>query len=123
MNRLVLYAILGVTALARNASADDRLFAAVREQDRAAVQALIKGGADVNSMRPDGATALHWAAYADDTPIAQALLAAGAKANVLNQLGVSPLHLACENASRQMVALLLEAGANPNAPEGLETPM
>lgn len=125
MKRLVCFAIvIGMSALATNASADDRLIDAVRQQDRAAVQALIKRGGDLNFARPDGATAMHWAAYSDDLQIAQALITAGAKADVLNQLGISPLHLACENGSPQMVALLLKAGASPNkAPEGRETPL
>ena len=41
------------------------LIAAVRAQDAGASRALIDRGAAVDAVQPDGATALHWAAYHD----------------------------------------------------------
>ncbi len=70
---------------------------------------------DVDTPQPDGATALHWAAYRDDLDTARLLLDHGATAGATNDLGVTPLHLACENASAQMVRALLDAGASANA--------
>ncbi len=106
------------------ASADDRLIAAARRDDVAAVRALLAASAKADVPQGDGATALHWAAHFDNLPMAEALLAAGAKANVANDLGVTPLWLACLNGSEPMVARLLKAGADPNRglPSG-ETPL
>ena len=97
-----------------------RLIDAVERQQAPAVAALLDaaGGSDetdVNAARPDGATALHWAAYHDDLETARRLTVAGADAGAANDLGVTPLALACENGSAGMVRLLLAAGADPNA--------
>lgn len=115
--------VLGLANVA-SAAADGKLFDAVKRHDRAAVQALLKSGADVNGARPDGATVLHWAAYDDDQAMVETLVRAGANANAVNELGIAPLHLACGNGSAPMVELLLKAGANPNGgPAGQETPV
>ncbi len=99
---------------------DLRLIDAVKRQDAPAIAALLgaAGGADgidVNAAQPDGATALHWAAYHDDLETARRLADAGAGAAAVNDLGVTPLALACDNGSPGMVALLLAAGADPGA--------
>lgn len=80
--------------------------------------------ADVNAPAPDGATALHWATYADDAELVDRLIRAGANVRAVNQYGVTPLSLACTNGSVRVVERLLEAGADPNGalPEG-ETPL
>ena len=107
------------------ASARDlRLVEAVKRQDKQAVQALLAQKVDVNITQPDGATALHWAAYRDDLATTEALLKAGAKANVVNDYGVSPLSLAATHAAAPVVEALLKAGANVNLalPTG-ETPL
>jgi ankyrin repeat protein len=70
--------------------------------------------ADVNGAQADGMTALHWAAYHNDTRTVERLLAAGAKVSAANRYGVTPLSLACTNGKTAIVELLLEAGANPN---------
>ena len=94
-------------------SDDQRLIEAVRSQDTAVVRALVPE-TDVNVSQPDGATALHWAAYRDDNESASLLLAAGANADAANELGVTPLALACGTANSVMVGMLLAAGADPN---------
>ena len=104
---------LSVPALAQDP--DLRLVNAVRHDDREAVRALLQEQVDVNLPQPDGATALHWAAYLDDLETADLLLGAGATADATNELGVTPLYLACENGSAALVRKLLSAGATPHA--------
>ena len=91
-----------------------RLVNAVRHDDRDAVRALLQQQVDVNARQPDGATALHWAAYLDDLETADLLIGAGAVADFTNELGVTPLYLACENGNAALVRKLLSAGATPH---------
>jgi ankyrin repeat protein len=91
-----------------------RLSEAVRSGNRDAVRALLRAKADVNAAEPDGTTALHWAARADDIEIGRLLLASGARVDSANRYGVTPLSLAAVNGSATMIEALLAAGANPN---------
>lgn len=91
------------------------LVEAVRQNDKAAVRALLQKQVDVNTPEGDGATALHWAAHGDDAEIVDLLIAAGAKVDVANDLAITPLYLASANGSLAIVSKLLEKGANPNA--------
>ena len=97
---------------------------AARAQDTDAVRTLLAEGADVDAAQPDGATALHWAAYRDDHETAALLLDAGTDVNATNELGATPLWLAADNGSAVMVERLLEAGADPDiALHNGETPV
>jgi ankyrin repeat protein len=100
------------------ANTDTRLLTAARSGDAATVRALLRSGAPVEAVEPDGTTALHWAVRSDNVDMVQALLRAGAKANSANRYGVTPLGLAAVNGSMDIVRLLLETGANPNAVTG-----
>ncbi len=80
-----------------------------------ALRSLLEAGADANAAQPDGTTALHWAAYRNDTVMAELLLEAGADANAANRYGVPALSLACANRNAALVRRLLEADADPNA--------
>ncbi len=91
-----------------------RLIDAVRNERSEALPALL-AESDVNATQPDGATALHWAAYRDDLATATKLIDAGADAGAANDLGITPLALACENANGAMVEVLLGAGADASA--------
>src|SRR5262245_58066770 len=94
IHRLPLLCTLLVALVAFVSAADDRRVAdAMKRQDTQAVQELIAERADVNVPHPDGATALHWAAYWDDLPSAQLLLRAGAQVNAVNENGITPLSL------------------------------
>src|SRR5262245_14324345 len=97
---------------------------AAEKMDRAAIRALLKQHAAVNTPQADGMTALHWAAYRDDIDIARLLVRAGANVKAANRYGVTPLSLACTNGNGAMVEMFLKAGADPNAPlPGGETPL
>ena len=99
-----------------NAAIDDgRLIHAVKAGDKETVRSLLEQHADVNEAQSDGASALHWAVYRDNTEIVDLLIAAKANINGINEYGVTPLSLACTNHSAPIVDRLLKAGANPNA--------
>ena len=87
---------------------------AAERADAAAVQKLIRDGADANAAQVDGTTPLHWAVHHDDAAMVAALLRAGAKANAVNRYGVPPLAQACSNGNPEIVKLLLDAGADAN---------
>ena len=115
---LTLLAIVIMAAPAHGAAAGaidaPGIVEAARAQDAAAVRALIAEGVDVDAAQPDGATALHWAAYRNDPEIATLLLDAGAGVDAANELGATPVWLAADNGSAAMVELLLDAGADPD---------
>jgi ankyrin repeat protein len=100
---------VGSLAAARPDIAD-----AAMRGDRAAVRTLLQQGADVNARQPDGATAMHWAAYREDLEMARMLVAAGADVKAANRNGSTPLWLAATNGDAAMIRALLDAGANPN---------
>ena len=104
--------------------ADVALIEAVKSQDVAAVRVLLRDGADVNERQPDGATALHWAAYREDATAVALLIDAGADVRVANELGATPLWVAAISGNAPIITQLLDAGADPNVtlPEG-ETPL
>jgi len=106
------------------AASDTRLADAARRQDVPAVRQLIGAKADVNAPQPDGATALHWAAFRDNLALTALLLGAGANTNPRNDYGVTPLSLAASQASTAVVDALLAAGADATLalPSG-ETPL
>ena len=108
-----LFMLAAVPAL--GAAAGPRLVDAAARQDWRQVRQLLDAGADVNTPRADGVTALLWAAHWDDAATVNALLAAGADADAADDHGVTPLMRASENASLEVARALLAAGANPNA--------
>jgi uncharacterized protein len=94
--------------------AESPLADAVQKSDHARIKALLAEGADLNTPKADGMTALHWAARNDDTDTARLLIQAGANAQATNRYGISPLWLACQNGNADLVEMLLAAGADPN---------
>ena len=94
--------------------ADSPLADAVERKHTALTQRLLNSEFDVNATQADGMTALHWAAYHDQTQLAETLIAANAKVNVVTQYGISPLTIASQNGSESIVRLLLAHGADPN---------
>jgi uncharacterized protein len=100
---------------AGNSVASDLLRASIEDGDTDALASLIDDGADVNGVDVDGATALHWAVYADQLEAAQLLLAAGAEPTRKSRYGVAPLYLAAVNGNPAMIESLLKAGADARA--------
>ena len=94
--------------------ADDRLIAAAKQGDAAAVRTLLDAGGDAGAAESDGSTALLWAVHSDSDETAQLLLEAGADPNAANDLGATPLWAAGQNGSARMTERLLAAGADPN---------
>jgi len=81
---------------------------------------LLKAGATVNQVKPNGTTALHLAAgdiesEGDNEVVVRALLRAGAEVNTRSwQDGATPLMRAAENGNLAVVVALLEAKAQVN---------
>ena len=108
---------LALVVSAGGAAGDDRLAAAVKSGDTAAVRALLTRRADVNAAGPDGTTALHLAAEADNVEVVELLLRAGANARAANRYGATPLWLAAVNGNATVIERLLKAGADANGVE------
>ncbi|KAH6686568.1 hypothetical protein VD0002_g642 [Verticillium dahliae] len=77
-------------------------------------QAIIRAGGDVNGRGPDGSTTMHWAAYANNTPLIKMLREYGADVNPGHpgKDDSTPLMLAVRHRARAAVMALLDAGAN-----------
>jgi len=91
-----------------------RLADAVKHKERATIERLMQTDVDLDAVRGDGMTALHWAVFHDDTRLSERLIEKGADVQVENRYGVRPLSLACQNGNGELVAVLLKAGADPN---------
>jgi ankyrin repeat protein len=87
---------------------------AMERGDIAAVSSLLKTAVDVDAPQGDGATALHWAAYLDDSEMTAVLIRADATINVSNNYGATPLGLASKNGNATIIQQLVNAGADPN---------
>ncbi|MBI4263424.1 MAG: ankyrin repeat domain-containing protein [Acidobacteria bacterium] len=93
-------------------AADSALVDAVKRGNPQAVRALIRQGADVDAVEPDGTTALHWAVRTGQAEVVDALIDAGANVSVRNRYGITPLSLAAELGDPAVVERLLKAGAD-----------
>ncbi|MFY0577195.1 ankyrin repeat domain-containing protein [Cystobacter fuscus] len=96
------------------------LLVAVSEGQQAAVEALLKAGADPNVRSSEGDTPLRACAGVGELGIASLLLGEGA-ARTINewggQAGYTALGLAASRLDLPMMRLLLDAGADPRAPD------
>jgi ankyrin repeat protein len=92
------------------------LIAAVGRGDRAAVNALIAAGINVNETNNKGVTALMVAADKGDVDSLKALIAAGANLNTKDKNeGATALHVAAYKGYLDCVKALVAAGSNINA--------
>ena len=81
-----------------------------------AAEALVAGGADVNTpVAKGGYTPLMLASISGSTDLAASLIAHGAKVNAVNTGGVTALMIAVAANHPDLAELLLRAGADPNA--------
>jgi ankyrin repeat protein len=114
---LPLCAVIALGAVAAmRAAAPSPVADAAQRGDAAGVQALLKGGEDVNAAQGDGMTALHWTALNGDLKTLNVLLIAGAVTEPLTRVGrYTPLHLASSRGHATVIARLLEAGSKPGA--------
>lgn len=88
---------------------------AVRRDDMAAVEALIKAGADVKAANRYGVTPMNLAATNGNAAIIRRLLDAGVDPNTANPGGETALMTAARSGKVDAVTLLLDRGANVNA--------
>jgi cytohesin len=106
--------LLGAAGSAR---ADTPLIDAVLRGDRAVVERLVKGGADVNAANEYGATALFAASAGGRTAIVRLLLDAKADPNAALLSGETPLMAAIDDGHADVARLLVERGADVNRQE------
>lgn len=96
------------------------LLVAACEDELAAVEALVKAGADPNVCSRDGITPLRTSAEVGNLDMASLLLGAGAT-RTINDWGGLTGYTALGHAARRldlpMIKLLLDAGADPRAPD------
>lgn len=87
------FGCIATTLLASSepASPPTTLFPAIRAGDRAAVGALLKGGADIYARNESGETPLMEAALNADAALLDLLLKAGAEVNATNNAGATAL--------------------------------
>src|SRR6185436_18513152 len=93
ISKRLLALALGLSALAfvagARAAEDSPLADAAKHKNWTAVRALLKENAPVDGRLGDDATALHWAAYWDNTEIVTLLVQAGASVNAVTDLGIT----------------------------------
>ncbi len=100
------------------------VFRAAQVGDVDAVWERLGAGADPNAVNAEGMTALHIAAWWQQTEAVRALLAAGADVHVRDPRGRTPLHYAALGGEKHTLALLLAAGADVNLADAQgETPL
>lgn len=93
----------------------DALIQAVKNNDSAKAQQLIKSGANVNAKDESGMTVLMYAVMAGDTNIVNALLEAKANVNAKNYVGVTPIIFAAMDGHTDITRSLIKAKADVNA--------
>ena len=92
---------------------------AVRRDDVAAVDSLIKAGADVKAANRYGITPINLAATSGNAIIIGRLLDAGVDPNTANPGGETALMTAARTGKLDAVKLLLDRGANVNAKDNV----
>ena len=103
---------LGADPAVLNADSNGALWFACFANSEAAVEALIKADAPLDSQNINGATALIYCASAGKTPLVRQLLAAGANTELMTLDDFTALELA---ANRECMQMLKQAKASAHA--------
>ena len=103
-------------ATAERSTSSLELCSAAERGDVAVVRQALLEGVPVNTVGPDGKTALHLACYQGHTSVAKELLTSGASIDLLDGAGFAPLHYACMRGQKKVALLLIDKGANPTLP-------
>lgn len=103
----------------RHTNADDHGYTRHSMLDMAAAQGytntvkkILSRGGDVNAATPDGRTALHCAAYWNQSSVVDVLISYGAFIDAADSRGYTPLHVACVNGACEVVVALVQNGAD-----------
>ena len=102
---------------------------AIWDNDKAAVESVLKQGADVNHVNTtDGYAPIHWAVERGFSDIVAVLISSGANVDMMTNGAIgkdrTALHIAAETGNPEIVRILLENGANVNSrTEYQETPL
>ncbi len=91
------------------------LHRAINFNQKKAIGALVKFGADVNAVGADNATPLIDAASNGEAKIIKFLVSKGANLESVDNYGYTPLHWAAQKGHIEAIKMLLESGANKNA--------
>ena len=116
MRRAVIGVLLCTTVISAQdaGTSSDAFYAAIRANDLAKLDAMLKSGANANAADPrGGSTPLMHAAAVGSVEAMTRLLDAKADANAANAAGITPLMIAATDIGK--VRLLLERGADVNA--------
>jgi len=92
-----------------------QIFSAAVEGDIKVFRNIIKSGADIHSVLPDGTALLMVATEHEQESIVDELIKSGVDVNQVRQDSFSALLLACFAGNEWIVQSLLKAGANVNA--------
>src|SRR5215831_1857813 len=108
----ILALIIVLPVLRGQAAGDPPLVTAAKDDDLAAVRALLVKHVNVNEPARDGSTALLWSAYNANLEMMRALVAAGAAVNTPNHYGITPLLQASRTGDATLIGMLIKAGAD-----------
>jgi uncharacterized protein len=109
---LALLLVVAAAGVARADDYDGNPALAARDNDAAAVRAILAGGTgNPNETDEQSRTALHYAALSGNNEIVAVLIKAGANLNVTDSLGNTPLHMAADRSQTEAAELLLASGA------------
>ena len=91
------------------------LHIACEQQNRAAVEALLKADADPNSRSESGLSPLHIAYRLGDKKLAKKLLDEGAQSDSVDQSGKTPLHYLYQHATKDNIIWFLKQAKDVHA--------